>query len=107
MHSPRWGLALRDARPYRPLSQCSKEERHGCHEVRANSDKVVEVVRGRDPERGDAFSKTVRGLRSANVNNMSTVIENGKIVSYRVNLQITFEVEDAGGAAKDKKKKKR
>lgn len=53
------------------------------------------------------FSKTVRGLRSANVNNMSTVIENGKIVSYRVNLQITFEVEDAGGAAKDKKKKKR
>ena len=53
------------------------------------------------------FSKTVRGLRSANVNNMSTVIENGKIVSYRVNLQITCEVEDAGGAAKDKKKKKR
>lgn len=27
------------------------------------------------------FSKTVRGLRSANVNNLSTVIENGKIVS--------------------------
>jgi flavin-binding protein dodecin len=52
------------------------------------------------------FSKTVRGLRSANVNNMSAVIEDGKIVSYRVNLQITFEVEDAGGAVKDKKKKK-
>ncbi len=54
------------------------------------------------------FSKTVRGLRSANVNNMSAVIEDGKIISYRVNLQITFEVEDAGaGAAKEKKKKKR
>ncbi len=56
------------------------------------------------------FSKTVRGLRSANINNMSAVIEDGKIVSYRVNLQITFEVEDIGGgagAAKDKKKKKR
>lgn len=55
------------------------------------------------------FSKTVRGLRSANVNNMSAVIENGKIVSYRVNLQITFEVEDAGGngAGKGRKKKKR
>lgn len=52
------------------------------------------------------FSKTVRGLRSANVNNMSAVIDDGKIVSYRVNLQITFEVEDAGGGAKDKKKKK-
>lgn len=55
------------------------------------------------------FSKTVRGLRSANVNNLSTVIEDGKIVSYRVNLQITFEVEDAGGgnAGKGKRKKKR
>ncbi len=53
------------------------------------------------------FSKTVRGLRSANVNNLSTVIENGKITSYRVNLQITFEVEDVGGGDKAKKKKKR
>lgn len=56
------------------------------------------------------FSKTVRGLRSANVNNLSTVIEDGKIVSYRVNLQITFEVEDAGGGngnGKAKRKKKR
>jgi flavin-binding protein dodecin len=49
------------------------------------------------------FSKTVRGLRSANVNNMSAVIDNGKITSYRVNLQITFEVEDAGPAAKRRK----
>lgn len=53
------------------------------------------------------FSKTVRGLRSANVNNMSTVIENGEIVSYRVNLQITFEVEEIGSAGKNGKKKKR
>lgn len=53
------------------------------------------------------FSKTVRGLRSANVNNLSTTIEDGKIVSYRVNLQITFEVEDIGGKGKGKKKKKR
>ena len=52
------------------------------------------------------FSKTVRGLRSANVNNMSAVIEGGKVVSWRVNLQVTFEVENTGGS-KDKKKKKR
>lgn len=38
------------------------------------------------------FSKTVRGLKSANVNNMSTVIKDGKITHYRVNLQMTFEV---------------
>lgn len=40
------------------------------------------------------FSKTVRNLRSANVNNQQAVVENGKIVSYRVNLQMTFEIED-------------
>jgi dodecin len=52
------------------------------------------------------FSKTVRGLRSANVNNLSAVIEGGKITSYRVNMQVTFEVEDAGGGKGKKKKKK-
>ena len=40
------------------------------------------------------FAKTVRGLKSANVNNMSTVIKNGKISKYRVNLQMTFEVDN-------------
>lgn len=49
------------------------------------------------------FSKTVRGLASANVNNMSTVIKGGKIKKYRVNLQLTFEVEEP---AVPKKKKK-
>ena len=49
------------------------------------------------------FSKTVRNLRSANVNNMSTVVENGKIVMYRVNLQMTFEVGAPRKAASKKK----
>lgn len=54
------------------------------------------------------FSKTVRGLRSANINNMSAVIEGGKITSYRVNMQMAFEVEEtAGGARPEKKKKKK
>jgi flavin-binding protein dodecin len=52
------------------------------------------------------FAKTVRGLRSANVNNLSAVIEGGRVVSYRVNLQVTFEVEDAGNGKGKKKKKK-
>ncbi len=39
------------------------------------------------------FDKTVRGLKSANVNNMSTTIKGGKIATYRVNMQMTFEVE--------------
>lgn len=52
------------------------------------------------------FAKTVRGLRSANVNNMSAVINGGKITAWRVNMQITFEVED-GGSGKGKNKKKK
>ena len=59
------------------------------------------------------FSRTVRGLKSANVNNLSTVIENGKVVAYRVNLQMTFEVDDgrpamsAASTMKPAKKKKK
>jgi flavin-binding protein dodecin len=56
------------------------------------------------------FSRTVRGVKSANVNNMSAVVEDGKIVSYRVNLQVTFEVEELAGTAEarnGKKKKKK
>ncbi|MEZ5947201.1 MAG: dodecin family protein [Hyphomonas sp.] len=47
------------------------------------------------------FSKTVRGLASCHVNSMSTTIKNGKIDKYRVNMQMTFEVD-----AEPKKKKK-
>jgi len=59
------------------------------------------------------FSRTVRGLKSANVNNLSTVIENGKVTAYRVNLQMTFEVDDgrpvmsAAASMKPAKKKKK
>ncbi|MEQ8301146.1 MAG: dodecin family protein [Hyphomonas sp.] len=49
------------------------------------------------------FSKTVRGLASANVNNMSTTVKNGKIASYRVNLQMTFEIEPAASSKKKAK----
>lgn len=49
------------------------------------------------------FSKTVRNLRSANVNNMSTIINNGKVVMYRVNLQMTFEVGEPRKAPAKKK----
>lgn len=53
------------------------------------------------------FAKTVRGLASANVNNMSTTIKNGKIDKYRVNLQMTFEVEEVKPAKKAPAKKKK
>lgn len=46
------------------------------------------------------FNKTVKGLKSANVNNMSTTIKNGKIATYRVNLQMTFEVAEPKSSKK-------
>lgn len=53
------------------------------------------------------FSATVRGVRSAYVNHQSCSVEDGKITAYRVNLNITFEIEEpkkASTAAAAKKK---
>ncbi len=52
------------------------------------------------------FSKTVRGLASCHVNGMSTTIKSGKIDMYRVNMQMTFEVDAAPEKASNGKKKK-
>ncbi|MBL4853924.1 MAG: dodecin domain-containing protein [Robiginitomaculum sp.] len=41
----------------------------------------------------DRMSDSVNHVRSANVNNQSVVVKGGKIINYRVNLQITFEVK--------------
>ncbi|MBK6777640.1 MAG: dodecin domain-containing protein [Flavobacteriales bacterium] len=40
-----------------------------------------------------AASKSVRGIRSVNVQNQSAVVEKGKITEYRVNLKIAFSIE--------------
>ncbi|NNC37838.1 MAG: dodecin domain-containing protein [Acidimicrobiales bacterium] len=39
------------------------------------------------------MSDSVNHVRSANVNNQSVVVDDGKVSKYRVNLQITFEVK--------------
>lgn len=52
------------------------------------------------------FSKTVRGLSSCHINSMSTTIRNGKIDMYRVNMQMTFEVDAAPEKSGNGKKKK-
>ena len=53
------------------------------------------------------FDATVKGLASAYVNEMYTTIKNGKIDKYRVNLQMTFEVEEVKPAKKAPAKKKK
>jgi flavin-binding protein dodecin len=39
------------------------------------------------------MSDSVNHVRSANVNNSSVVVKDGKVTHYRVNLQMTFEVK--------------
>ncbi len=50
------------------------------------------------------MNKSVNNVRSANIQNQSVTIKNGKIDKYRVNMMITFEV--GGGSKKPKKKAK-
>lgn len=63
--------------------------------------KVVEVLANSDKSWEDAAqqaikkaSKSVRGIRSINIKNLSATVENDKITEYRLNAKLTFEIED-------------
>lgn len=46
-------------------------------------------------ERGIArASKTLKNIKGAWVNEEKVTCENGKIIAYRVNMKISFELED-------------
>lgn len=62
--------------------------------------KVIEILSESSKSFEDAIekgvkssSKSVRNIRSAYVNEMSTTVLDGKIDKYRVNLKITFGVD--------------
>ena len=62
--------------------------------------KVIEILSSSPKSWSDATdqaikkaSKSIRDIRSANVENMSVTDENGKIKEYRVNLKLTFGLE--------------
>jgi flavin-binding protein dodecin len=62
--------------------------------------KVIEVLAESNKSWEDAAQnaisnagKTVRGIRSINIKNLSAEVSKGKITSYRVNGKITFELE--------------
>jgi flavin-binding protein dodecin len=42
----------------------------------------------------DRAGKTVNGIRSAWVKDQQVVVENNKVVNYRVNLKVTFIISD-------------
>ena len=39
-------------------------------------------------------SKTIKNIKSVNVNNMSAVVNNDQVTLWRANIQLTFEVKD-------------
>jgi flavin-binding protein dodecin len=62
--------------------------------------KVIEILASSKKSWQDAAesaaleaSKSLRGVKSINISNQSAVVENGKIVEYRVNCKISFELE--------------
>ena len=62
--------------------------------------KVIELLASSKTSWEDAAAnaakeagKSLRGVRSVNVQNQSAVVENGKIVEYSLNCKISFEVE--------------
>lgn len=61
--------------------------------------KVIEIMSDSTKSWDDATAKgvakaakTLKGLKSAYVQNQSVTISGGKITSYRVNLKISFEI---------------
>lgn len=62
--------------------------------------KVIEVLAESDESWDDAAqvavttaSRTVRNIKSINIKNLQASVKDGKIVSYRINGKITFELE--------------
>ncbi len=62
--------------------------------------KVIEVLSNSEDSWEDATkkavkkaSKSVKNIRSAYVNEMSTVVKDGEVVEFRVNVKITFQVD--------------
>jgi flavin-binding protein dodecin len=61
-------------------------------EVLAEGQSIEEAVQAAVTEAG----KTVRGIRHVYINEMQAIVENDKVVRYRINAKITFVVEGGG-----------
>ena len=62
--------------------------------------KVLELLADSDKSWEDATqkavkkaSKSIKNIRSANVSNLSTVVKDGEVATWRVNLKVSFEVD--------------
>lgn len=43
-------------------------------------------------------SRTIRNIRSIYVKEMQALVENNQITAYRVNVKVSFEIEDDAGS---------
>lgn len=62
--------------------------------------KVIEILADSDKSWEDAANtavkeaaKTVHGIKSVYIHDLSATVENGQISRYRVNARITFQVD--------------
>ncbi|MFM9839253.1 MAG: dodecin family protein [Cyclobacteriaceae bacterium] len=62
--------------------------------------KVIEVLASSEKGWDDAAqnavkiaSKSVRGIKSINIQNMSALVDGKKIVEYRINAKLSFEID--------------
>lgn len=62
--------------------------------------KVIEVLANSEKSWEDAAnnavsqaSKSVKNIRSVYINEQSATVEDGKMVNFRINVKITFEVK--------------
>jgi len=62
--------------------------------------KVIEILASSTKSWSDATeqaiskaSKSLRNIKSANIQNLGVTIENGKIKEYRINAKLSFELE--------------
>ena len=63
--------------------------------------KVIEIMANSTKSWEDATknavkhaSKSIKGIKSAFVNSQSVVVDDNEVTQYRVNVKITFEVND-------------
>ena len=69
--------------------------------------KVIEVLAQSDKSWEDAAqqaigeaSNTLRNLRSIYIKEFEAAVENGKITQYRINAQISFDLEESRGGGR-------
>jgi dodecin len=62
--------------------------------------KVIEVLASSEKSWEDAAqnavkeaSKSVRGIKSINISNMSAQVDGKKIIEYRINAKLSFEIQ--------------